>query len=296
MARFSRLFFEKWEDILLGNPKFQNRMFFVPSTEERLSGSHPLRAIKRHADEILKAMHTVIADAYSVHGRPSIPPEAMLKALLLQALYSIPSKRRLVDAINWNLLYRWFCDLEPNQAVWDASTFTHNRERFERYGLVQKFFQHVVQSGMVEACASNDHFTVNRNLIQSWASRGSFDPSDQQPDRLLAKGESKLSADFHGDKRECGTHPLTPNHDGRLEEKNSGMGAQLFPGMRKRWHGLRLVIRPAGRVIQLAAAASSGTSAGSPRKAEPSGWRLAGEQHRRAISALAKLGAPLLVP
>ncbi len=112
-----------------GNPKLQNPMFFVANTKERLPKDHPLRAIKRRAEEVLKAMRRALDDAYSETGRPGIPPEALLKAL-----YSIPSERRLVDAINWNLLYRWFCDLDPDQAVWDITAFKHSRERFERHG------------------------------------------------------------------------------------------------------------------------------------------------------------------
>ena len=162
-----------------GNPKLQNPMFFVANTEERLAKNHPLRAIKRRADEVLQQMERAFEAAYSETGRPSIPPEALLKALLLQALYSISSERRLVDAINWNMLYRWFCDLDPDALVWDATTFTKNRERFERHGLVQKFFEQVVANALVEPYASNDHFTVDGTLIQSWASLKSFRPKEE---------------------------------------------------------------------------------------------------------------------
>ena len=147
-----------------GNPKLQNPMFFVANTEERLPKDHPLRAIKRQADEVLQQMSRAFAAAYSETGRPSIPPEALLKAMLLQALYAISSERRLVEAINWNLLYRWFCDLDPDALVWDATTFTKNRERFQEHGLVQKFFECVVQTALVQKHASNDHFTVDGTL------------------------------------------------------------------------------------------------------------------------------------
>src|SRR5256712_11639112 len=118
-----------------GDRSVQNPMFCVANAEERLAADLPLRAIKRQADEVLKALSRDFEAAYSETGRPSIPPEALLKAMLLQALYSIPSERRLVDALNWNLLYRWFSDLDPDAEVWDATTFTKNRERFERHGL-----------------------------------------------------------------------------------------------------------------------------------------------------------------
>ncbi len=108
--QFLRRFSERQENFARGNPKLQNPMFFVANTEERLPKDRPLRAIERRADEVLQGMQRLFTGAYSETGRPGIPPEALLKALLLQALYSIPSERRLVDAISWNLLYRWFCE------------------------------------------------------------------------------------------------------------------------------------------------------------------------------------------
>ena len=210
-----------------GNPKLQNPMFFVANTEERLAKDHPLRAIKRRADQVLKQMARAFEDAYSGTGRPGIPPEALLKALLLQALYSIPSERRLVDAINWNLLYRWFCDLDPDQAVWDATAFTHNRERFERHGLVQKFFERVVASALVEQYASNDHFTVDGTLIQSWASLKSFRPKDETGNRPPTEGGSNPSVNFRGEKRTNETHQSTTDPEARLARKSDGQPALL---------------------------------------------------------------------
>src|SRR5713101_3383785 len=177
--RFVRRIFQIQENFVRGNPKLQNPMFFVANTEERLPKDHPLRAIKRQADEVLKQMSRAFAAAYSETGRPSIPPEELLKAMLLQALYAISSERRLVEAINWNLLYRWFCDLDPDALVWDATTFTKNRERFQEHGLVQQFFERVVQTALVHKHASNDHFTVDGTLIQSWASLKSFRPKEE---------------------------------------------------------------------------------------------------------------------
>ncbi len=210
-----------------GNPKLQNPMFFVANTEERLPKDHPLRAIKRRADEVLKGMRGAFNDAYSETGRPGIPPEALLKALLLQALYSIPSERRLVDAINWNLLYRWFCDLDPDQAVWDATAFTHNRERFERHGLVQKFFERVVATALVEQYASNDHFTVDGTLIQSWASLKSFRPQDEPVNKPPREGGSNPSVNFRGEKRRNETHRSTADPEARLARKSNAVPALL---------------------------------------------------------------------
>lgn len=225
--RWGRRFYEIQENFVRGNSKLQNPMFFVANTEERLAKTHPLRTVKRRADEVLKQMTRAFDAAYSEQGRPSIPPEQLLKALLLQALYSIPSERRLVDAINWNLLYRWFCDLDPDAAVWDATTFTKNRERFERHGLVQKFFERVVATALVEEYASNDHFTVDGTLIQSWASLKSFRPKDEPHDPPPAEGGSNPSVDFHGQKRSNETHQSTTDPEARLARRSNNAAALL---------------------------------------------------------------------
>jgi transposase len=230
-----------------GDRNWQNPMFFVANTEERLAKTHPLRAVKRRADEVLKQMNRAFDAAYSEQGRPSIPPEQLLKALLLQALYSIPSERRLVDAINWNLLYRWFCDLDPDAAVWDATTFTKNRERFERHGLVQKFFERVVATALVEEFASNDHFSVDGTLIQSWALLKSFRPKDEPPSPPT-EGGGNPSVDFHGQKRRNETHQSTTDPEARLAKKSNGVGAQLSHSghvLMENRHGLCLDIRVA---------------------------------------------------
>ncbi len=246
--RWGRPFSNKEENFVRGNPKLQNPMFFVANTEERLAKNHPLRAIKRRADEVLQQMERAFEAAYSETGRPSIPPEALLKALLLQALYSISSERRLVDAINWNMLYRWFCDLDPDALVWDATTFTKNRERFERHGLVQKFFEQVVANALVEQYASNDHFTVDGTLIQSWASLKSFRPKEEPRDRPPAEGGSNPSVDFRGEKRSNETHRSTTDPEARLAKKSPGAGAQLAHSghvLMENRHGLCLDIRVA---------------------------------------------------
>lgn len=218
---------EKQENLVRGNPNLQNPMFFVANTEEQLSKDHPLRAIKRRADEVLKGMARAFDEAYSETGRPGIPPEALLKALLLQALYSIPSERRLAEAIRWNLLYRWFCDLEPDAEMWDATAFTHNRERFERHGLVQKFFERVVATALVEPYASNDHFTVDGTLIQSWASLKSFRPKDEPPAPRPNGAGSNPSVDFRGERRTNATHRSTTDPEARLARKGKGQPALL---------------------------------------------------------------------
>lgn len=231
-----------------GDRNLQNPMFFVANTEERLAADHPLRAIKRQADEVLRAMSRDFEAAYSETGRPSIPPEALLKAMLLQALYSISSERRLVDALNWNLLYRWFCDLDPDAEVWDATTFTKNRERFEQHGLVGKFFERVVAVALVKRYASNDHFTVDGTLIQSWASLKSFRPRDETPPGPPESGSGNPSVNFRGQKRSNQTHQSTTDPEARLARKGNGVGAYLCHSghvLAENRHGLCLDIRVA---------------------------------------------------
>jgi len=250
--RFLRRISRKQENFVRGNPQLQNPMFFVANTEERLAKNHPLRAIKRRADEVLKPMERAFNNAYSETGRPGIPPEALLKALLLQALYSIPSERRLVDAINWNLLYRWFCDLDPDQAVWDATAFTHNRERFERHGLVQKFFERVVATALLEQYGSNDHFSVDGTLIQSWASLKSFRPKDEPVGKPPAEGGSNPSVNFRGTKRTNETHRSTTDPEARLARKSDGAPALLCHS------GHALMENRHGLCLDIAVAAADG--------------------------------------
>ncbi len=231
-----------------GNRNLQNPMFFVANTEERLAPDHPLRAIKGQADEILKAMSRDFEAAYSETGRPSIPPEALLKAMLLQALYSIPSERRLVEALNWNLLYRWFCDVDPDAAVWDPTVFTKNRERFERHGLVQKFFERVVRRALLKGYASNDHFTVDGTLIQSWASLKSFRPKDEKGTNPPDSGTANPAVNFRGEKRSNDTHQSTTDREARLARKGNQVGAYLCHSghvLAENRHGLCLDIRVA---------------------------------------------------
>jgi transposase len=231
-----------------GDRDLQHPMFFAANTEERLAPNHPLRGIKRQADEVLRALSPSFEAAYSDTGRPSIPPEALLKAMLLQALYSIPSERRRVEALNWNLLYRWFCDLDPDAAVWDATTFTKNRERFERHGLVQKFFERVVAVALLKRYASNDHFTVDGTLIQSWASLKSFRPRNERGTDAPAGGSSNPSVNFRGHKRSNETHQSTTDPEARLARKGNQVGAHLCHSghaLTENRHGLCLDIRVA---------------------------------------------------
>jgi transposase len=192
---------------MFGRPESQSQIYFAIDIESWIEPDHPLRDVKKRVDEILRSMRPKFKKAYSSIGRPSVPPEMLLKALLVQSLYSIRSERQLVADIRVNLLYRWFLDLSLDAPVWDATTFTKNRERFQKHGLLRAFFDRVVEGAYVEQLMSEEHFAVDGTLIQSYASMKSVRPigtrdravSDSggrrsgQPDGQLPGREAKQS-------------------------------------------------------------------------------------------------------
>ena len=169
--------------------------------------------------------------AYSRMGRPSIPPEMLLKALLLQALHSIRSERQLVEQMKMNLLYRWFIDLSLAAPVWDPTSFTKNRERFEQHGLLRAFFDRVVESAYVEEWASSDHFTVDGTMIESYASMKSLRPQGSEAARVSDGSDDddqgNPTVNFRGEKRSNRTHRSLTDPEARLARKSKGVGSQL---------------------------------------------------------------------
>ena len=154
-----------------GKPDYQGQIYYSIDIESWIPADHPLRGVKRRADEVLSSMRKDFDRAYSKHGRPSIPPEILLKALLLQALYSIRSERQLVEQIQMNLLYRWFVGLSADAAIWHHSTFTKNRERLEAVDLDVAFFEEVQRLAKRHGLLSDEHFTVDGSLLEAAASR-----------------------------------------------------------------------------------------------------------------------------
>jgi transposase len=214
-----------------GKPDYQGQIYYSIDIESWIPADHPLRGVKRRADEVLSSMRKDFDRAYSKYGRPSIPPEILLKALLLQALYSIRSERQLVEQIQMNLLYRWFIDLSLDGAVWDATTFTKNRERFEKHGLLRSFFDRVVERAYVEEWASSDHFTVDGTLIESYASMKSLRPktsdAKQVSDGADDDDPGNPTVNFRGEKRSNRTHQSLTDPEARLARKSNGTGAKL---------------------------------------------------------------------
>jgi len=199
--------------------------------ESWIEPDHPLRDVKKRTDEILKSMRPKLRKAYSVIGRPGIPPELLLKAPLLQALYSIRSERQLVADIRMNLLYRWFWDLSLDAPVWDATTFTKNREGFEKHGLLRTFFDRVVEGAYVDRLMSEEHFAVDGTLIQSYASMKSLRPIKTR-DRIVSDGADdddpgNPTVNFRGEKRRNKTHRSLTDPEAKLARKANGQPAVL---------------------------------------------------------------------
>jgi len=209
-----------------GRVNGQGALFYVMDLEAMVPEDHPLRAIKRRADAELRRMRDAFEQAYAEEGRPSIPPEQLIKATLLQVLYTIRSERQLCEQLRYNMLYRWFLDLSPEEQVWNHSTFSKNRERFADHGLMQRFFEGSVAQAIAEEAASVERFSVDGTLMEAWASMKSVRPKDE-PDEPTAGGDSNRWVDWHGEKRSNETHASRTDGEARLARKGRGQPAIL---------------------------------------------------------------------
>lgn len=207
----------------------QGQFFYSIDVEARIRRDHPLRLLKRKIDSILAGMDALFSQAYSEHGRPSVPPERLLKALLLMALYSIRSERQLCERIDMDLLFRWFLDMSPEDPAFDATAFTHNRPRLDRLGITAAFFDAVVKQAQQAGLCSDDHFSVEGTMIESLASMKSFKPKDQPDDDQDANGFKPRNpdVDFHGQKRSNETHASRTDPEAKLYRKGPGKPSQL---------------------------------------------------------------------
>jgi transposase len=215
-----------------GKQNDQPAMFYAIDLDERIPANHPLRPIKAEVDRQLAALHPQFEAAYSKTGRPSVPPEQLLKALLLQCLFSVPTEARLVERIDLDLLFRWFLNMDPAEDVFDATAFTHNRERLENHGLVGAFFDGVVKRALDLDQMSEDHFSVDGTMIESYASLKSFQPieaSEEEGDSSDNNGFKPRNAekDFKGQKRSNETHQSKTDPEARLYRKGQGQEAKL---------------------------------------------------------------------
>ena len=204
-------------------------LFSYVSCETRVPLDHPLRRILPLVDAALSDLSADFAALYAPIGRPSIPPEKLLRALLLQAFYSIRSERQLMEQLDYNLLFRWFVGLGIDDPVWDVTVFTKNRDRLIDGDVAAKFFKAVLARPEVEALLSDEHFSVDGTLIEAWASTKSFKPKDGGDDQPPASGGGgrNTERDFHGEKRSNATHASTTDPDARLYRKGRGKEAKL---------------------------------------------------------------------
>jgi transposase len=204
----------------------QSAMFSYLSPEQRVPSDHPLRAVRQMADTILAQLSQLFSTMYSDIGRRSIPPEKLLRALLLQVLYTVRSERMLMEQLEYNLLFRWFVGLNMDEPVWDVTVFTKNRERLLRADIAKKFFELVLKQAQALDLMSDEHFTVDGTLLEACAGLKSFKrlhgAEEPPPD-----DRGNPTVDFHGEKRSNQTHQSTTDPDAMLAKKGAGKEAKL---------------------------------------------------------------------
>jgi transposase len=208
-----------------GDEKQALVLFSYVQLEDRISADHPLRAIKALVEEVLVGLPRAFSKLYSHTGRPSIPPEQLLKASLLQAFFTVRSERQLMEQINYNMLFRWFVGLGLEDAVWDASTFSKNRERLMQADVASAFMARLLNLPQVKTLLSSEHFSVDGTLIEAWASMKSFVPKDGsgEPPGGGRNGERN----FRKEKRSNETHASATDPDARLFKKGDGQSSRL---------------------------------------------------------------------
>src|SRR5215467_11155628 len=199
-----------------GDDQQQSGMFSYVSLEDRVPQDHPLRRIRETVDEILRGMAKDFDGLYAKTGRPSVPPERLLRAVLLQIFYTVRSERLLMEQMNYNLLFRWFVGLEMDEPVWNHAVFSKNRERLLNQEVAQEFFRRVL--AQAKPHLSDEHFTVDGTLIEAWASQKSFQKKD---------GGDDQPGQFRGEKRSNDTHESKTDPDAKLYRKGSGQEAKL---------------------------------------------------------------------
>jgi transposase len=214
-----------------GEDQRSEGFFSYVRLETRIPADHPLRAIRELVDAALTELSQSFDRLYAREGRPSIPPERLLRALLLQAFYTVRSERQLMEQLDYNLLFRWFVGLSADDPVWDATVFCKNRDRLLDGDIAGKFFASVLNLPQVRNLLSSEHFSVDGTLIEAWASMKSFVPKDDSnPSPGQGRGGSSgrnAERDFHGEKRKNDTHSSITDPDARLFRKGAGKEAKL---------------------------------------------------------------------
>ncbi|MHB1060081.1 MAG: IS5 family transposase [Rhodanobacter sp.] len=209
-----------------GSERQQGMLFTVVNWEDRIPADHPLRAVRTLIDPILRGLSPQFEALYSRVGRPSVPPEQLLRALLLQLFYSIRSERQLVEQLEYNLLFRWFVGLELEDPAWHATTFTKNRERLLDGAVAAHLLAGVVRTAEQHGLLSKEHFTVDGTLLEAWASHKSFQPTDGPPD-TRDDDPGNPNVNFTGTRRSNATHASVTDPDARLARKSNHTAAVL---------------------------------------------------------------------
>lgn len=209
-----------------GNDRQQADMYSYLSPEERVRANHPLRMIRTMADVALRNMSERFDSMYAKTGRPSIPPEKLLRAQLIQMLYSVRSERLLMEEIDYSMLFRWFVGMNLDEPVWDVTVFTKNRNRLLEGEVAREFLSEVLAQAQSKGLTSDEHFTVDGTLIEAWASLKSFQRKDHK-DGPPPEDPGNPTVNFHGEKRSNETHESATDADARLARKGNGKEAKL---------------------------------------------------------------------
>jgi transposase len=231
----------------------QSSMFSYLSPEQRVPSDHPLRSIRQITDRTLGELTKLFAQMYSKFGRPSIPPEKLLRALLLQVLYTVRSERMLMEQLEYNLLFRWFVGLNMDDQVWDVTVFTKNRDRLLKADVAKRFFALVVVEARSLDLMSDEHFTVDGTLLEACAGLKSFKKTDQT-NAVPPDDPGNPTVNFHGEKRSNDTHTSTTDPDAKLARKGAGKEARLS------YSGHVLMENRNGLVADAAVLQASGTA------------------------------------
>ena len=231
-------------------------MLCALNPEELIPAGHPIRGIKRVVDTALADIDAQLQEMYSERGRPSIPPERLLKAMVLMALFSIRSDRQLCEQVRYNLMFRWFLDMNMTDAVWDRTVFSHNRERLIEHDIARELFGSVVEQARQRGLISEEHFSVDGTLIEAWASMKSFRPKDEDDSNEPPAGGSKSNrwTDFRGNRRSNETHESKTDPESRLMRKGLGKEAKLS------YSGHVLMENRNGFVVDIRVAEANGTA------------------------------------
>lgn len=228
-------------------------MFSYLSPEQRVRADHPLRAVRRMTDQVFATLSPRFTKMYSDIGRPSIPPEQLLRALLLQYLYTVRSERLLMEEIDYSVLYRWFVGLGMDDPIWSPTTFSKNRDRLLEGDIASAFFDAVVGQARHAGLLSDEHFTVDGTLLEAWASLKSFRPNDEAP-QPPPDDPGNPTVNFHGESRRNDTHRSTTDPDAMLARKGQGKEAKLS------YAGHVLLDNRHGLVANVCVTAATGTA------------------------------------